>query len=116
MPRVMVVSMKPGQRALTVTCERANSFAAVRLRPTPPAVAIMRVLHDGVALGRVRHIQTNTDAGRPQTRRHGRGVCLIDIGAYDNRAVLSQLAGDSLADAAAGARNNCDFVFQQVSR
>ena len=95
---------------------RVPIYASVVDENIQPTVAIMRVLHDGVALGRVRHIQPNTDASRPQTRCHGRGVCLIDIGAHDNRAVLGQLAGDSLADAAAGARNNCDFVFQQVSR
>jgi len=39
MPRVIAVSMNPGQMALAVTWERASSFAAVLVSPTTPALA-----------------------------------------------------------------------------
>ena len=80
------------------------------------AIALLRVHHDGVALGCRRYIQPDAEAGGTQARGDVRRVGEIYIGADDDGAFLGELAGDPFPDAAARARNNRDSACQQVSR
>jgi len=79
-------------------------------------VALVNVLDGSVAFTGIRHVHSHADRALARVARDAFGIGLVDVGTDHDCAFVSQLAGDSLTDAAARACNDCDFVCQQVSR
>ena len=90
--------------------------ASVVDKDVQPAEAFVDVLHERIAIVRIGHVQSQADRSMAKAGGDTVGIGLIDVGTDDGCSFLSQLASDPLADPAARARNDRDFLRKQVSR
>jgi len=65
-----------------------------------------------ITVSRTRHVEAEPDRAPATFRGDARRVRFIDVGTDDRCAFQGQLAGDPLADAAPGARNDRDPSFE----
>src|SRR5690606_26485107 len=80
-----------------------------------PAVVLHGGDHQGLHVGRVRHVgghEAGPAAGRGDLGRHALAAGGVDVVDDDGRAFLGQPLGDTLADAAAGAGDDDGLVLQ----